>query len=60
MIMYETDDNIDYDRNHDHDADYHDDDDDDDDEDFYHRYSTLMIFTTSSLFNTIYHSYMSR
>lgn len=51
MIMYETDDNVDYDRNYDHDADYHDD--DDDNEDFYRRYSTLMTFTSSSLFNTI-------
>ena len=50
MIMYETDDNVDCDRNYDHDADY---DDDDDNEDFYRRYSTLMTFTSSSLFNTI-------
>ena len=50
MIMYKTDDNVDYDRNYDHDADYYD---DDDNEDFYHRYSTLMTFTSSTLFNTI-------
>ena len=42
MIMYETDDNVDYDRNYDHDDDYYDDD-----------YSTLMTFTSSTLFNTI-------
>ena len=45
MIMYKTDDYVDYDRNYDHD--------DDDNEDFYHRYSTLMTFTSSTLFNTI-------
>jgi len=42
MIMYETDDNIDYDRDYDH-----------DNEDFYRCYSTLMTFTSSTLFNTI-------